>query len=129
MGKGVDPIEHRTADRAQKRIADIKTKTFDQCAEKLHHCSPHRMAESQTRGAMEEYVGDLRIAVSPVFGSLPVGSIDVGLVIKALEPIWATKPETAKPLVSDLYTTKAKTPLLKEVKENAAEGAYDLAVK
>jgi hypothetical protein len=33
--------------------------------------------------------------VSPVFGSLPVGSIDVWLVIKAIEPIWATKPETA----------------------------------
>jgi len=33
--------------------------------------------------------------VSPVFGNLPVGSIDVGLVMKVIEPIWATKPETA----------------------------------
>jgi integrase len=33
--------------------------------------------------------------VNPVFGSLPVQAIDVGLVMKVLEPIWSTKPETA----------------------------------
>ena len=32
---------------------------------------------------------------SPAFGNLPAASIDTGLVLKALEPIWATKPETA----------------------------------
>jgi integrase len=32
---------------------------------------------------------------SPVFGSLPVQSVDVSLMMKALEPIWKTKPETA----------------------------------
>ena len=31
----------------------------------------------------------------PVFGSLPVAAVDTGLVMKALEPIWSTKPETA----------------------------------
>jgi integrase len=30
-----------------------------------------------------------------VFGDLPVASVDTGLVTKALEPIWASKPETA----------------------------------
>jgi hypothetical protein len=30
-----------------------------------------------------------------VFGSLPVQGVDVGLVLKAIEPIWVTKPETA----------------------------------
>jgi hypothetical protein len=33
--------------------------------------------------------------VSPVFGSLPVQNVDVGLVMKVLEPIWTAKPETA----------------------------------
>jgi len=33
-----------------------------------------------------------------VFGSLSVQSIDVALVMKALEPIWHTKPETASRL-------------------------------
>ena len=31
----------------------------------------------------------------PTFGDLPAGSVDTGLVLKALEPIWTTKPETA----------------------------------
>ncbi len=35
---------------------------------------------------------------SPVFGKLPVQLVDVALVIKVLEPLWATKPETASRL-------------------------------
>lgn len=31
----------------------------------------------------------------PAFGGLPVQAVDVGLVMKALEPIWASKTETA----------------------------------
>jgi integrase len=30
-----------------------------------------------------------------VFGEIAVGAVDVGLVLKAIEPIWTTKPETA----------------------------------
>src|SRR5947207_5824800 len=33
--------------------------------------------------------------VYPVFGGLPVQAVDVGLVMKAIEPIWTVKPETA----------------------------------
>jgi hypothetical protein len=40
----------------------------------------------------------LNTYVSPVFGDLPVQSIDVALVTKVLEPIWAAKPETASRL-------------------------------
>ena len=35
---------------------------------------------------------------SPVFGRLPVSAIDTGLVMRALEPIWASKPTTASRL-------------------------------
>ncbi len=31
----------------------------------------------------------------PVFGELPVDAVDAGLVMQVLEPIWATKTETA----------------------------------
>ena len=34
----------------------------------------------------------------PVIGALPVQAVDTGLVLKALEPIWAAKPETASRL-------------------------------
>jgi len=35
---------------------------------------------------------------SPVLGKLPVDAIDVGLVVKVLEPIWHERPETASRL-------------------------------
>jgi integrase len=32
---------------------------------------------------------------SPIIGALPVAAIDTALVMKVLEPVWSTKPETA----------------------------------
>jgi integrase len=34
-------------------------------------------------------------AVYPVMGELPVQAVDIGLILKVLEPIWTKKPETA----------------------------------
>jgi hypothetical protein len=31
----------------------------------------------------------------PIIGALPVQAIDMALVLKVIEPIWTTKPETA----------------------------------
>jgi integrase len=40
----------------------------------------------------------LKADVFPVFGKRPVNTIDAGDVLKALSPIWTTKPETARRL-------------------------------
>ena len=40
----------------------------------------------------------LKTYASPVFGKVAVQAVDVALVMKALEPIWANKPETASRL-------------------------------
>jgi integrase len=37
----------------------------------------------------------MEIYVYPVFGDLPVQTIDTGLVMRVIEPIWTTKTETA----------------------------------
>ncbi len=37
----------------------------------------------------------LEMYVYPIFGDRPVGAVDTGDVTRALEPIWAAKPETA----------------------------------
>jgi hypothetical protein len=34
--------------------------------------------------------------VYPVIGELPVKLIEVDLIVKILEPLWNTKPETAR---------------------------------
>ena len=69
--------------------------TFRQCAERYiaAHQAGWRNAKhtSQWRNTLATYA-------FPVFGDLPVQAIDVGLVMKVVEPLWPTKTETASRL-------------------------------
>jgi integrase len=90
--RGIDPIEARKDQRASAAVESAKAMTFDQCAEE--YLTAHRAGWRNLQHATQ-WKTTLATYVSPVFGNLPVGSIDVGLVIKVLQPIWPTKPETA----------------------------------
>jgi integrase len=89
---GVDPIDARKAAKAAKALEQAKAVTFEQAA-RAHFKS----MESGWRSAAhaKEYLRSLERHVFPVIGRLPVSAIDTGLVLKALEPIWHTIPETA----------------------------------
>ena len=89
---GIDPIEARRATRAATAVTAAKVMTFRQCAEA--YIAAHEAGWSNAKHA-GQWPKTLTAYVYPVFGSLPVQSVDVALVMKALEPIWATKPETA----------------------------------
>ncbi len=89
---GVDPIEERRAARAAVRLEAAKAVTFKEAAE--------RYIEAQRGGWRNpkhaaQWPATLATYVYPVFGALPVQAIDVALVMKALEPIWYDKTETA----------------------------------
>ena len=90
--QGKDPIETRTAHRASAAAELAKAMTFDQCAER--YIAAHRAGWRNPKHAAQ-WQNTLATYVSPEFGRLPVQAVDVGLVIKVLEPIWSTKPETA----------------------------------
>ena len=66
--------------------------TFDECAKAYIDAHKagwrHAKHHEQWRNSLARYV-------SPVFGSQPAAAIDVALVMKVLDPIWTTKPETA----------------------------------
>ena len=85
---GVDPIERRKAER----VAAAKTVTFDEAARQFiaDHEAGWRNAKHRA-----QWTNTLKTYASPVFGKLPVSEIDSGLVLRALKPIWYTKPETA----------------------------------
>jgi integrase len=89
---GIDPIEARGAQREEKKLEAAKAMTFDACA--AAYIDAHKTGwqngkhRDQRRNTLNSYAG-------PVFGSLSVQAVDVGLVMKAIEPIWSTKPETA----------------------------------
>jgi len=44
---------------------------------------------------LKAWESTLAADVYPIFGSLPVQAVDTALVMRAIEPIWTTKPETA----------------------------------
>ena len=89
---GLDPIEARRGKRIQAKLDAAKAMTFEACAER--YIASHKVGWRNPKHAAQ-WPATLGTYVYPVFGSLPVQAVDVGLVMKAVEPIWAQKPETA----------------------------------
>jgi hypothetical protein len=89
---GLDPIEARRGKRIQTKLDAAKAMTFAACAER--YIASH-MAGWRNPKHAAQWPATLGTYVYPVFGSLPVQAVDVGLVMKAIEPIWVQKPETA----------------------------------
>jgi integrase len=91
-GNGIDPIDARDEEIRRKRLAAARSMTFKKCAAafiKAH--SPgwkNKVHADQWGSTLEAYA-------YPEFGNLPVQDIDTPLVMKVLEPIWTTIPETA----------------------------------
>ena len=89
---GHDPLLTRRAGRDQATLAAAKAMTFKACAEAYMaaHQAGWRNPKHRT-----QWTGTLNTYVYPHFGDLPVQVVDVGFVMKAVEPIWTEKPETA----------------------------------
>jgi len=91
----VDPIESRRAFRTAAKVEAAKAITFKACAEK--YMAAHRAGWRNTKHAAQ-WPSTLNTYVYPMFGDVSVQEIDTALVMKALEPIWQKKPETASRL-------------------------------
>src|SRR5262245_36850265 len=89
---GVDPIEARRAARQQLRLDAAKAVTFKECASR--YIAAHRAGWRNAKHAAQ-WEATLATYAYPVIGVLPVQAIDMTLVLKVIEPIWTTKPETA----------------------------------
>jgi integrase len=90
--QGIDPIEARKAERAQKAIDTAKAVTFKQAAERYIRSNrdgwKNKKHAAQWEATLEQHV-------YPTLGHLPVQAIDTSLVLKTLERIWKAIPETA----------------------------------
>lgn len=89
---GIDPIEARKAERQKARIEAARAITFKDAAER--YIKAHEVGWRNAKHRMQ-WRNTLATYAEPIIGKLPVQAIDVGLVVKVLERIWATKPETA----------------------------------
>nr|WP_181017868.1 site-specific integrase [Sneathiella aquimaris] len=90
--EGVDPIEKRKADKLALNAETLKTVTFKECAEK--YISSHSISWKSVKHA-QQWTNTLDTYVYPHIGVLSVADVDIGLILKILEPIWTSKPETA----------------------------------
>jgi integrase len=90
--EGKDPIADKHAAKAALALAAAQSMTFDQCRDA--YIQSHRAGWKNIKHAAQ-WTSTLKTYVTPVFGRVPVQSVDTGLIIKALEPIWASIPETA----------------------------------
>lgn len=95
LGGGLDPVAVRNEERERAALEAARAITFSEAAERY-------VAAHQGKWRNEKHVGQWRSTIAtyaePVFGKLPVQAVDTGLVLKVLEPIWATKRETASRL-------------------------------
>jgi integrase len=89
---GVDPLAAKRREDKAARIEAAKTITFKDTAER--YIAAH---EAGWRNAKHraQWGSTLATYAYPELGDLPVGAIDTGLVVRVLQPIWTTKPETA----------------------------------
>ena len=89
---GIDPIQNRKAERAQAALADARAITFREAAER--YIEAHRAGWKNPRHEIH-WRNTLTTHAFSVIGEVSVAAIDKALVLKVLEPIWTSKPETA----------------------------------
>ena len=92
---GIDPIERRRRSRQQARLEAAKAITFKAAADA--YVKSHKSGWRNAKHAAQ-WQSTLKTYADPIFGSQPIQAIDPDQVMKVLEPIWATKTETASRL-------------------------------
>ena len=90
--RGIDPIEAKKAARAQVAFDVAQALLFKDAA--AAYIAAHRAGWRNKKHA-QQWVNTLATYAEPVLGAVPVQAIDTALVLKVIEPIWATKTETA----------------------------------
>lgn len=88
----IDPIDARNANRAAQRSSSAAAITFRQASEA--YIVAHRAGSKSTLHT-KQWLSTFEVYVYPIFGNLPVESIDSGLVTEAIESILTESPERA----------------------------------
>jgi len=89
---GVDPIEERRAERAAARVAAAPVVTFRQFSEQFISAREAGWKHPRHR---QIWRNSLRDYIFPTIGDLPIADVTVAHIVRALQPVWLTKRETA----------------------------------
>ena len=95
IARGIDPVEERKAAKARLTLAQRRGMLFKDAVDKALAAKldafKNEKHQDQWRNTLETYA-------IPHLGALPVQEIDTAAVLRVLQPIWATKTETASRL-------------------------------
>ncbi|MHB8408281.1 MAG: tyrosine-type recombinase/integrase [Acidiferrobacterales bacterium] len=91
----IDPVTERHTARAKMKAAQARQITFAQAA--ALYITAHEAGWKSAKHAAQ-WRATLALYAHPVMGNLSVESIELGHVLRVLEPIWTTKNETASRL-------------------------------
>ena len=89
---GKDPIEERKQSQLQKQLEQARNLTFREVAEACIQSKSHGWKNAKHA---QQWTNSLEAYVFPTLGHLPISEVSTELVLKALDPIWVTKAETA----------------------------------
>lgn len=89
---GADPVLEKQIKIVEAAKEAASRMTFQECAEA--YVAAHRSGWKNPKHAAQ-WSSTLATYVYPVFGPVPVADVDQRMVMRILDPIWATKTETA----------------------------------
>ena len=92
VADGVDPIISRKQDRAKRRAAEDQAITFRDCATLFIETHAPSWENPKHR---QQWANTLETYANPIIGDVNVCDISQQDILKILQPIWATKTETA----------------------------------
>jgi integrase len=91
LADGIDPIDHRKAERAKLAAAKARLITFREAAEAYFDQHEGKWKSAKHR---QQFVSTLKAYAYPVLGNMSVADIDTPAVLRAVEPHWLTRAET-----------------------------------
>lgn len=90
--EGIDPLAEKAAVKAAAEREAANHITFEAATLAYYDGHEKKWRSDKTR---EQFLGSMRNHVFPVIGNMPVADVDTPAVLRAIEPIWTTKNETA----------------------------------
>ncbi len=92
LAQGIDPIDHRHGVQAAAQVGQAARVTFAEVA--ARYIAAHEAGWRNPKHC-KQWRSTLGAYAEPVIGATPVGAIDTDMVLRVLQPIWNSKPETA----------------------------------
>ena len=89
---GIDPIDHRKAERAKLAAAKAKLLIFREATQRYFDQHGGKWRNPKHRA---QFLSTLKQYAFPMLGNMAVSAIDTPAVLRAIEPIWMEKTETA----------------------------------